>query len=184
MRRERTGMTLPALMASAVVLLTAPGLTAAHGGPAADEVPEDFVKASITRHPDIQGLSALILDAPRPGIMLRYQGDEPLTVLGTEGEKFLRFTRDAVEVNVTSSSWKNLPNAPKLTDDEAPREYQSGSASWRTLSRSGIFGWLDPRLSTHEVRDQRHSGTWSIAVETPGSGIDHIRGELAFKPIR
>lgn len=184
MSREQTLSTLPALMASAVVLLSASGLAAAHGAPAADEVPEGFVKASITRHPDIQGLSALILDAPRPGIMLRYRGDAPLTVLGTGGEKFLRFTRSSVEVNVTSASWQSLPNAPRLPDGEAVRADPHGSASWTTLSRSGSFGWLDPRLSTHEGPGQGFPDTWSIAVETPGGGIDHIRGELAFKPIQ
>lgn len=182
MKREQTGSTLPALMVSTAVLLSASGLAAAHGAPAAEEVPEGFVRARITSYPDIQGLSALILDAPRPGIMLRYRGDVPLTVLGTEGEKFLRFTGDAVEVNVASSSWRNLPNAPKLPDNAAARTDQSRSESWMTLSQSGSFGWLDPRLSQHRDPGQEYPGTWSITVETTG-GTDHIRGELTYKSI-
>lgn len=88
MKSEHTGTTLTALILSCLALLSAPGLAGGHGAPEVDEVPEGFVKASITSQPDIQGLRALILDAPRPGIMLRYEGDDRLTVLGTEGEQF------------------------------------------------------------------------------------------------
>ncbi|MBD3642174.1 MAG: hypothetical protein HUJ18_14365 [Marinobacter sp.] len=185
MKREHTGAELNALLVSGLILLSAPGLAGAHGAPEADEIPDGFVKASITSYPDIQGLSALVLDAPRPGIMLRYRGSERLTVIGTEGEKFLRFTRDTVEVNIASASWKKLPNAPRLADNAATRADPSGPASWRTLSRSGSFSWLDPRLNgQRDGPARKDAGTWSIAVETAAGNIDHIRGTLSFKPIQ
>lgn len=185
MKSEHTGTTLTALILSCLVLLSAPGLAGAHGAPEVDEVPEGFVKASITSQPAIQGLNALILDAPRPGIMLRYEGDDRLTVLGTEGEQFLRFTRDAIEVNVASPSWKGLPNAPKLAETEvAQPDHSSGQPSWVTLSRSGSFGWLDPRLNELHAGDhQKGPRAWSIGIETAEGRTDHISGELTFHPI-
>lgn len=184
MKSEHTGTTLTTLILSCLVLLSAPGLAGAHGAPEVDETPEGFVKASITSQPAIQGLNALILDAPRPGIMLRYEGDDRLTVLGREGEPFLRFTKDAIEVNVASPSWKGLPNAPKLPETEVVQPDQSGQPSWITLSRSGSFGWLDPRLNTLDAGDhQKGPHAWSIGIETAEGRTDQIRGELTFHPI-
>jgi len=185
MKREHTGAKLSAVLVSGLVLLSAPGLAGAHGAPKAEKIPDGFTKASITGYPDIEGLSAMVLDAPRPGIMLRYRGSERLTILGTEGERFLRFTRDTVEVNIDSASWKNLPNAPKLAENAVMAADRSGSASWATLSTSGSFGWLDPRLKgQHDGHAREEPGKWSIAVETEGNRIEQIRGQLTFKPIQ
>ncbi|WP_417531579.1 hypothetical protein [Marinobacter lipolyticus] len=184
MKSEQTLPAMTALIMSGMLLLSASGLAGAHGAPEVDEVPEGFVKASITSQPDIQGLRALILDAPRPAILLRYQGDDSVTVLGTEGEKFLRFSRDAVEVNVASPSWKDLPNAPKLPENEATQSDQSDQPTWTTLSQSGSFGWLDPRLNEPHNGDHLNGPRpWSIGIETAEGITDHIRGELIFKPI-
>ena len=60
----------------------------AHGAPDAEGAPSEIVQARITKQPNIQGLNAMILDAPRPGILLSYRGDTPLTVLGTQDEAF------------------------------------------------------------------------------------------------
>ena len=50
----------------------------AHGAPDAEGAPSEIVQARITEQPNIQGLNAMILDAPRPGILLSYRGDTPL----------------------------------------------------------------------------------------------------------
>ncbi|MBW0148559.1 hypothetical protein [Marinobacter arenosus] len=163
--------------------LSASGLTAAHGAPEAGDLPEGVVKARITEQPDIPGLSAMILDAPRPGILLRYRGERPLTVLGTEGEAFLKFTRREVQVNSASPSWQALPNrsappAPDIGQEPA-------TVTWMTLSQSGNFGWLDPRLDTREV-DHDHTGgpkNWSIAIRMETGETRRIGGELTFIPL-
>lgn len=185
MKSEQTVTAMTALILSGMLLLSASGLAGAHGAPEVDEVPEGFVSASIVSQPDIEGLSALILDAPQPGIMLRYKGDDQLTVLGIEGEKFLRFTSDGVEVNVASTSWQRLPDAPKLSANAATRSGPSGQVSWTTLSQSGSFGWLDPRLSERQGGDHKNDPhAWSIAIETAEGSTEPIRGELTFKPIQ
>ena len=147
----------------------------AHGAPDAGGTPSEIVQARITKQPNIQGLNAMILDAPRPGILLSYRGDTPLTVLGTQDEAFLRFTGKTVMVNTDSPSWQALPNAPALSG--APGEE---SDRWATLSQSTSFGWLDPRLAAMENmhhREPEHQ-SWSITLQTASGETAMITGEL------
>jgi hypothetical protein len=171
----QTGNHLVSLAMGGLVALAASGLAGAHGAPEVEGVPDGIVKAHITKRPDIPGLSAMILDAPRPGILLRYKGQEPLTVLGTDGEAFIRFTRKEVTVNTDSPSWKALPN----------QSAEPGQTPWVTLSQSGSFGWLDSRLNAlHDSGDGSAAQTWSISVATADGGTDRIEGELRFTPIQ
>jgi hypothetical protein len=147
----------------------------AHGAPDAGGTPSEIVQARITKQPNIQGLNAMILDAPRPGILLSYRGDTPLTVLGTQDEAFLRFTGKTVMVNTDSPSWQALPNAPALLG--TPSEERD---RWATLSQSTSFGWLDPRLAAMENmhhREPEHQ-SWSITLQTASGETAMIAGEL------
>ena len=147
----------------------------AHGAPDAGGTPSEIVQARITKQPNIQGLNAMILDAPRPGILLSYRGDTPLTVLGTQDEAFLRFTGKTVMVNTDSPSWQALPNAPALLG--TPSEERD---RWATLSQSTSFGWLDPRLAAMENmhhREPEHQ-SWSITLQTASGETAMITGEL------
>ena len=147
----------------------------AHGAPDAGGTPSEIVQARITKQPNIQGLNAMILDAPRPGILLSYRGDTPLTVLGTQDEAFLRFTGKTVMVNTDSPSWQALPNAPALLG--TPSEERD---RWATLSQSTSFGWLDPRLAAMENmhhREPEHQ-SWSITLPTASGETAMITGEL------
>lgn len=168
---EQTGCRLAALVLFGLASLSASGLAGAHGAPETEEVPDGIVKARIAHQPDIPGLSAIILDAPRPGILLRYKGEEPLTVLGTDGKAFIRFTRTDVTVNTDSPSWKALPN----------RSTEPGQTAWVTMSQSGAFGWLDSRLNgLHDTDGGRGPKTWSIEVTTARNGADRIAGDLTY----
>lgn len=180
----QTGTTVAGLVLFGLASLSAPGLAGAHGAPDAEGVPEGIVKARITDHPDIQGLSAMILDAPRPGIMFRYKGENPLTVLGMEGEAFLRFTRTEVAVNTNSPSWKALPDRSEMPESGSSDGQASEQTTWMTLSRSGSFGWLDPRLNAlQDAHSDGSTQTWSIAIGTADGGTDHVGGRLTFTPL-
>ena len=155
--------------------LVASAPAGAHGAPDAEGAPSEIVQARITEQPNIQGLNAMILDAPRPGILLSYRGDTPLTVLGTQDEAFLRFTGKTVMVNTDSPSWQALPNAPALLG--TPSEERD---RWATLSQSTSFGWLDPRLAAMENmhhREPEHQ-SWSITLQTASGETAMITGEL------
>ena len=151
----------------------------AHGAPDAEGAPSEIVQARITEQPNIQGLNAMILDAPRPGILLSYRGDTPLTVLGTQDEAFLRFTGKTVMVNTESPSWRSLPNAPTLSGTPVEE-----SDRWAVLSQSASFGWLDPRLAAMESmhhQEPEHQ-SWSISLQTASGETAIIVGELRRKP--
>ncbi|MEQ5816813.1 hypothetical protein J3362_14960 [Marinobacter sp. NFXS11] len=152
----------------------------AHGAPDTEGAPAEILQARITGQPDIQGLSTMILDAPRPGILLSYQGETPLTVLGNENEAFLRFTGKVVMVNRDSPSWRNLPNASDLSGMIA-----DDNETWALLSQSASFGWLDPRLDAAEA--MHHSGSeprsWSITLQTASGETAKIVGELRRKSL-
>lgn len=170
----QTGARLAGLALFGLASLSAPGLAGAHGAPDVEGAPEGIVKARITHQPDIPGLSAIILDAPRPGIMLRYEGSETLTVLGTEGEDFLTFSRTEVTANPQSPSWQGLPN--NLAEPDHPFRVE--------LSQTGSYGWLDPRLDASE--DMHHKGStsdWTIEIRTTGDDTAHISGTLSYVPI-
>ncbi|WP_449287358.1 hypothetical protein [Marinobacter sp. PE14] len=170
---------LPLVLFGLLPLMT-PAPAGAHGAPDTEGAPSEIVQARITVQPNIQGLNAMILDAPRPGILLSYRGDTPLTVLGTQDEAFLRFTGKTVMVNTDSSSWRSLPNAPTLSG--TPEEE---SDSWAILSQSASFGWLDPRLEATE--SMHHQGKelqgWSITLQTATGETATIDGELRRKPL-
>ena len=175
----RTGPSA-ALVLFGLVSLSASGLAGAHGAPDADNIPPGVVKASITEQPEIPGLSALILDAPRPGIMVSYRGEQPIILLGSNGEAFLRFSQNRVEGHTGSPSWQALPNAPQAVTATEPN-----SGPWVTLSDSGSFGWLDPRLNALEGAhgDAGEHARWRIPVQTTAesASVHHIGGELSFR---
>ncbi|MTI97488.1 MAG: hypothetical protein FH752_02590 [Marinobacter adhaerens] len=152
----------------------------AHGAPDAEGAPSEIIQARITKQPNIQGLTAMILDGPRPGILLSYRGDTPLTVLGTQSEAFLRFTGKTVLVNTDSPSWRALPNAPNPAG-----RIDDVSGEWALLSQSANFGWLDPRLEAkksmhHQEKELRG---WSIPLQTASGQTATIDGELRLKPL-
>ncbi|WOD09502.1 hypothetical protein RPW65_10445 [Pseudomonas sp. NyZ704] len=179
---EQTRSAFTGLALFGLACLSASGLAGAHGAPELDDVPEGFVKASITDRPDIQGLSSLILSAPRPGIMLRYTGKESLTVLGTEGEALLQFTRTGVSVNTASPSWEASNAKPPALAADATASDASAEPTWVTLSDSGSFSWLDPRLNAmadvhHQADTQKE---WTIAVRRANGEVEQIRGTLMY----
>jgi hypothetical protein len=166
-----------------LVCLSASGLAGAHGALELDDVPEGFVKASITDRSNIQGLNAMILSAPRPGIMLRYSGEKPVTVLGMEGEAFLLFSQDGVSVNTRSPSWEASSDSSTPVAQPSTAGDTGEEPAWVSLSDAGNFSWLDPRLNTmadvHHTADTQQE--WSIALRGPNGEVDHISGVLMFE---
>ncbi len=176
---ERSVTRMPGLVLFGLVSLSASGLAGAHGAPDVDNIPSSITKATITERPDLPGLSALILDAPTPGILISYKGEQPLTVLDSEGEAFLRFSSNQVEVNPDSSAWQSMPDSQK-TRVEIDVAKEKGQ-SWVPLSNSGTFGWMDPRLSTPEHLDG--PVTWRIPVRQSSGQLSYIEGNLRSKEI-
>lgn len=160
-----------------ILMMSISSSVSAHGAPKADNIPTGVVKAVVTYQPKISGLNAIILDAPRPGIMLRYSGEETLTILGSDGSDLMRFTGTQVYANTQNPDWKKLPNLPKglVVDPKG----------WVKLSSSGSYGWLDPRLDAlHDANDENVEPiNWSIAVKRADKPLDNITGQLYYKKL-
>lgn len=172
---EQPRLRLTSMVMFGLASLSGSGLAGAHGAPDAEGVPEGIVQARITHQPDIPGFNAVILDAPRPGIMLSYKGEHSLTVLGSDQEDFLRFRGSEVMGNPQSPSWQAIPN--NTLDDE--------KIEWVSLSQSSSFAWMDPRLSSQtDIHQGSEPEQWSIPVKLANGEIDRIAGTLSYQRIR
>lgn len=166
-----------------MMTLSASGLAAAHGAPDAENLPSHRVAAIIEQNPEIEGFSALIIDAPQPAILVTYRGEETALIEGTEGEPFLLFTGQRVMANAHSRSWQKLGRhqpVPRKVQGEMP-----GGINWVEVSGSGSFGWLDPRLTGELLRHSRDSNdmTWAIPINT-STGTTAITGRITSIPVQ
>ncbi|MBE0486525.1 hypothetical protein [Marinobacter sp.] len=149
-----------------------PAQVLAHGAVEVDNAPTRIVQASISHLPVISGLSAIILDAPQPGIMMTYRGSESLIVEDSEGRPLLRFNREGVMANRASVDW------PSLSEFRTGIEPGDDNDSWVRLSSTPSFGWIDPRLSI-----DGGEGNWRIPVSTNAGAKAYVRGRLTFQSL-
>lgn len=167
-----------------VMTLSASGLAGAHGAPEAENIPSQRITASIDGKPEIDGFTTMIIDAPRPAILVTYRGDETAMIQGTEGEPFLLFTSQRVMANAHSRSWQKLAGHQPVNgkdQGEGP-----GEINWVEVSGSGSYGWLDPRLNGELLR---HSGdsngmAWSIPVINASTGTTAVTGRITSIPVQ
>ncbi|MDV3504175.1 hypothetical protein [Marinobacter sp. M-5] len=164
---------LAATVATALLTMAEPGM--AHSPPGAEGAPEGITRATILNEGDIGGLNVMVLDAPQPALMVRYDGAQVLTVFDNENEPFLRFTDSSVEANVRSVDWPNLPQSQGYRVDEGTH--------WVEVSGSGTFGWVDARLSTPEGEQPDETARWQIPVQQGDQEVSAIIGRLTWRPI-
>lgn len=109
--------------------------------------PSGVFRAVITDHGSFgKSISVQPLVGKSPGLLLRNRGEQPLTVVGVQGEPFLRFEPGRVLVNPASSTWQRV--APAGTDTP----YQADAdAHWVAISSSSAFGWHDPRMRANDA---------------------------------
>ncbi|QFS85572.1 MULTISPECIES: hypothetical protein [unclassified Marinobacter] len=150
-----------------------PSTLLAHGAVEVDNAPEHIIQASISQSAAIPGLSAVILDAPQPGILVSYRGSNVLTVEDTQGQGLLRFSPEGVMANRSSADWPGLSEArPGMVSS------RNKDSSWVKVSATPSFGWLDPRLG---VEDGER--LWRIPVMTDSGAQSEIKGRLTRNPL-
>lgn len=157
----------------ALTTLSAPGL--AHQPPGGEGAPEGILRATIVAEGDIEGMSAMVLDAPKPALMIRYHGETPLIVYDSSKQPFLRFTQDRVEASTASSHWQALPQSEGHPEGEQPR--------WVVVSGSGSYGWVDPRLTTEGDALAGTSRQWRIPLSHGDQHESAITGKLQWRAI-
>lgn len=165
-----------ALMASSV--LFSQGLLA-HGPDEFEDVPAGLVQASLTDRPAVEGLQLMLLEGQQQGLMVSYQGEEPLILHGKAGEPFLRFSTTGVEVNQDSRTWQQVQGQDGSGADDQ-------STNWVNVASSQRYAWMDPRLSTqapsNETDKRQTLSNWQIALTHEGQR-SHVGGELYWRPL-
>lgn len=81
------------LLAVLVGLIGLAEVVLAHEPPGASEVPKGLYIATISDEGDIAGMSVVILDAPQPAVMIRYEATDMLTVYDSNQRPFLQIGR-------------------------------------------------------------------------------------------
>jgi hypothetical protein len=111
------------------------------------------------------GVHASLQDAGRK-IELTVGPHRTVTVLGYEGEPFLRFDRSGVQVSRSSTTAVGL------------RLAKAGASGWLPLSSGHSFTWADTRVwAPASALHGREKVTWTVPLVDDGKRVD-LAGEL------
>ncbi len=164
---------LAAVISGALLTMAGPGM--AHQPPGAENAPEGITRATIVQEGDVSAMSAMVMDAPQPALLIRYHGEEPLIVYDSDNQPFLRFTGKQVEASTKSRHWQALPQSESYDDKR--------DEHWVQVSGSGNFGWVDPRLTAqNELRPER-AASWHIPLKQGENDRTAISGNLIWRPL-
>jgi hypothetical protein len=124
-----------------------------------------------------------------PTLTLRNDSDEPVTVLGADGEPFLR-AAEAVEANLASPTWvqvgRALGRTPKGVADPG------AEPRWERISEGRLTSWTDFRSRPPDSEPQIAGLKPSRAIEVKrwtiplriGPRAGEIRGVTEFEPFQ
>ena len=87
------------------------------------------------------GVRVTLLPGDPAGLMVANAGDETLTVLGLDGEPFLRIGPGGVAANLRSRTWRESGRAGR-------RQVEAGNQPrWQAVAGSPRYGWVEPRTA-------------------------------------
>lgn len=121
-----------------------------------------------------------------PGLFISDTGNARFVVMGEDGKPFLRFTPEAVFVNRRSTTWAQVARsgAPRPLTGEAGDD----SPRWARVSRTGSYGWIEPRAVFHGTPPAADNPavvkTWSIPVRLADGTMRVIEGATEWVPLR
>lgn len=87
------------------------------------------------------GVRIRMLPGRHPGLLVENAGTRSVTILGVDGEPFLRIGQAGVEANVRSATWQQSGRAT-IVDATPARE-----PAWVRVATGTRYGWVDPRLA-------------------------------------
>jgi len=146
--------------------------------------PRGIAQARVTDTGALQG-QALVRAMPgssNPGLFLSYRGEQSVTVMGLQGEPFLRFSERGVDANRHSPTWARVApaGAPAFIDNGDEAE-----AAWAQVSTTRSYGWIEPRLAYADTPgNAEHSQVvkrWQIPVHVDGAD-SAIGGVTEWQP--
>lgn len=132
-------------------------------------------------------------------LLLRNEGEEPVTVLDGSGKPAIEIGPDEVRVNTNSSVGREANRGAGTTGTTAGTtsggEQQGRSAErqpqWQTIAGGSSFAWQDPRLSPPDgqsqppasnVTESQEVAQWKIPIESSGESST-VEGAIEWKPL-
>ncbi|MDN5937609.1 MAG: hypothetical protein L0H83_03000 [Salinisphaera sp.] len=107
------------------------------------EAPNGFYRTRLSDEGNLApGVSVYPTAGMIPGLFISSRGNAEFTVLGMDGEPFLRFVPGKVMINRSSPTWRVAAPPDTLVPYVASA---SDKATWVVISTTGSFGWLEPR---------------------------------------
>jgi len=164
-----------AIAIAALALLAGPAPAYAHGGSASAPGASYDVRG-LRFDPVVAGLEATVIGGDQQ-LRLRVPAGVPVTVLGDEGEPFLRFTAAGVDVNDASPTTA----AARL----GAAGEQGGAPRWRHLSSGHELTWhegrLRPRTLAGTPAAAELAGDVAIPMQVAGQRV-HLVGQSWYAP--
>jgi hypothetical protein len=156
------------LIAAVLAALVVPGVAQAHHT-AVPIVALDYSNRILPGSAGQSGVHATVEDAGRK-LRLTVAGGHGATVLGYEGEPFLRFTSTGVQAAVHSTTARGLGLVPSASLAQI--------RTWTPVVRGPTFAWADARTwAPSAALHGRSTVPWSVPVVVDGRRTE-IRGEL------
>ena len=142
-----------------------------------------------------EGVTVAVVSAQVPAIFLQNTSPQPVTVLGAEGEPFVRIG-PTVEVNLHSPSYIQMQQAIAKTAESAEGVGQveadaESPPNWQQVQKSPQWRWLefraapppgDPPKELAEREDPTTVKTWKVPILI-GQNRTEISGITQFVPI-
>jgi hypothetical protein len=117
------------------------------------------------------GISVRVVPGATPALFLQNSSRHSVTVLGLQGEPYVRIGPDGVAVNEASTTWQQLGREQRST----------AKAGWIQLSRQPAYAWMEPRAAAPSPWAQDHRGrTWTVPVRVDGTDY-LLRGAVVWR---
>lgn len=119
-----------------------------------------YWQASWTHLPTLPaGVSLMLIPGQPYGLMLSNQSSQPVTVLGRQGEPFIRVSAQGTEAYLASPLWQETATQQGL------RQSKPGDAAspWRKLNSAQRHTWIEPR--TRGRNGQTQPLRWEIQLQ-------------------
>jgi hypothetical protein len=164
-----------AIFIAALALLAGPPPAWAHSG-SATAAGASYEVRGLRFDPPVPGLDARAIGGDQQ-LRLQVSPGVPVTVLGDEGEPFLRFTAAGVDVNLAS------PTAASAR--LGARGAQHGAPRWHQLTGEHAVAWHEGRLRPHSLSGTpaaaELAGNVVIPVDVAGRRV-HLVGQSWYAP--
>ena len=149
-----------------------------HGGVEIDQTPERLLQATLRDNP-IPNTSMMVIQGPRPALMVKHRGSQPLHFLEQQAA-WMVINEGGVFVDANSDKWQNLTNVQRQTAEtvENPKNLAlPEQGRWMQVQQQPQITWLEPTLAK-----ANQDMTWSLPVSYQDQQLQ-IQGNFTWQKI-